>query len=88
MTFMFETSLGWVHGTIAENSMGVKEFLPNRDGIDLLSQLYVMNKWEESHHPMVEDWVRIQLDDPFYGCPEYKVVWRNEEDGKTYPLIP
>lgn len=65
MNAKFETSLGWVKGVI------MNDFFYPQEGMEFIKKLYITGS---DQFEVSEDWVMIDLSDPYYGTPEYKLI--------------
>ena len=69
MKFQFETSLGMCYGF---NNDGRASF-PN-ETLQILNKLYTLKIYRENHK-VQNKWLKLELNDPYYGSPEYKIVY-------------
>ena len=82
--FMFETSLGVVKCTVdlSKPHLSSDPDWPNFvlsegevkiiSGEEYLDKLYTMGRLGGLR--LQKSWVKIDLDDGYYGCPEYKII--------------
>lgn len=69
MKFQFETSLGMCCGF---NYGGIVSF--SDETLQTLNTLYVL-KMNGAKHKVDHKWLKLELSDPYYGNPEYKIVY-------------
>lgn len=70
MKFQFETSLGMCYGI---NNNGKVTFTDESSKI--LNKLYQLNTYNNTEHKIDHKWLKLELSDPHYGSPEYKIVY-------------
>lgn len=68
MNAKFETSRGWVKGIILND-----RFYP-QENADYITSLFQIAYSLSAGFEIKDEWVRIELSDPYYGTPEYKLI--------------
>lgn len=70
MKFMFETSLGMCYGFNNDDNISFTDA-----SCKILNKLYELNSYNGAEHKIDHKWLKLELSDPYYGSPEYKIVY-------------